>query len=54
MTGRQAPSLADVGITARAAVTCVGRGRTAHVQAMREMRSGLAPIQPATLSRRSE
>jgi 3-oxoacyl-[acyl-carrier-protein] synthase-1 len=35
--------LADVGITARAAVTCVGRGRAAHVQAMREMRPGLAP-----------
>lgn len=43
MTADSATALGGVAITARAAVTCVGRGRDAHVDAMRDMRSGLAP-----------
>ncbi len=43
MNGPAEEPLAGIGITARAAVTCVGRGRAVHVEAMREMRSGLSP-----------
>ncbi len=35
--------LGEPAITARAAVTCIGSGRAPHVEAMRGMRSGLAP-----------
>lgn len=41
MTGQGGPAFADIAITARGAVSCVGRGRGAHVEAMRAMRSGL-------------
>lgn len=36
-------TFSDIGITARAAVTCVGAGQAAHVSAMRTLASGLAP-----------
>lgn len=43
MTSRAVPAVPEVAITARAAVTCVGRGRAAHIEAMRDTRSGLTP-----------
>jgi 3-oxoacyl-[acyl-carrier-protein] synthase I len=43
MTERDALPLGELAITARAAVTCIGSGRAAHVGAMRDMRSGLVP-----------
>ena len=47
MTERPVLPVAEIAITARAAVTCVGRGREAHTEAMRAMRSGLAPCDMA-------
>ena len=41
MTGILA--LGDIGITHRVALSCVGAGRAAHVEAMRADRSGLRP-----------
>ena len=43
MTGQTGPALAEIAITARAALTCLGSGRAAHVEALRDMRSGLSP-----------
>ncbi len=49
MTALPPPSSAAIAITARAAVTALGRGRAAHVEAMREMRSGLTPCDLADI-----
>lgn len=49
MNARAALPLGEIAITARAAVTCVGSGRAAHVDAMRDMRSGLAPCDLAEI-----
>lgn len=43
MRGHEQLRLGDVAITARSVATCIGSGRAAHVEAMREMRSGLTP-----------